>query len=146
VRVVVKIGGAALENETTLKACSHAVVDLTQGGHQVAVVHGGGGALTRTLERMGKQSEFVNGLRITDAETRDMALMVLSGLVNKKLVAAIGTTGKPAIGLSGGDGGSFRARKKEEPDLGYVGEIVAADPRSKRSGAKAESRSSLAWR
>jgi acetylglutamate kinase len=129
VRVVVKIGGAALENESTLRSCSHAVVELAQGGHQVAVVHGGGGALTRTLEKMGKQSEFVNGLRITDAETRDMALMVLSGLVNKKLVAAIGAAGKPAIGLSGGDGGSFRARKKEQPDLGYVGEVVASDPR-----------------
>jgi len=128
-KVVVKIGGAALENQDTLRSCSRAVVELTQGGHQVAVVHGGGGALTRTLEKMGKQSEFVNGLRITDAETRDMALMVLSGLVNKKLVAAIGAAGKPAIGLSGGDGGSFRARKKEEPDLGFVGEVVASDPR-----------------
>jgi acetylglutamate kinase len=129
VRVVVKIGGAALENQGTLRGCSHAVVELAQGGHQVAVVHGGGGALTRTLEKMGKQSEFVDGLRITDAETRDMALMVLSGLVNKKLVAAIGAAGTPAIGLSGGDGGSFRARKKEHPDLGYVGEVVASDPR-----------------
>lgn len=128
-KVVVKIGGAALENEDTLRSCSRAVVELTQGGHHVAVVHGGGGALTRTLQKMGKQSEFVNGLRITDAETRDMALMVLSGLVNKKLVAAIGAAGKPAIGLSGGDGGSFRARKKEEPDLGFVGEVVGSDPR-----------------
>lgn len=128
-KVVVKIGGAALENQDTVQSCSRAIVDLAQGGHQVAVVHGGGGALTRTLEKMGKQSEFVNGLRITDAETRDMALMVLSGLVNKKLVAAIGAAGKPAIGLSGGDGGSFRARKKEDPDLGFVGEVVASDPR-----------------
>lgn len=128
-RVVVKIGGAALENEATLRKCSQAVVELASGGHEVAVVHGGGGALTRTLERMGKQSEFVNGLRISDAETRDMALMVLSGLVNKKLVAAIGAAGKPAIGLSGGDGGSFRARKKPGVDLGFVGEIVAAEPR-----------------
>jgi acetylglutamate kinase len=129
VKVVVKIGGAALEDESTLKKCSRAVVALAQDGHQVAVVHGGGGFLTRTMQRLGKTSEFVNGLRVTDAETRDMALMVLSGLVNKKLVAAIGAAGKPAIGLSGGDGGSFRARKKPEPDLGYVGEIVAAEPR-----------------
>jgi acetylglutamate kinase len=128
-RTVVKIGGAALEDEVTLRKCSRAIVELASSGHQVAVVHGGGSALTRTLERLGKKSEFINGLRVTDEETRDAALMVLSGLVNKKLVAAIGAAGRPAIGLSGGDGGTFRARKKTEPDLGYVGEIVAADPR-----------------
>jgi acetylglutamate kinase len=130
-KVVVKIGGAALDDENTLRKCAHAVVELTNDGHQVAVVHGGGAALTRTLERLGKKSEFVNGLRVTDAETRDAALMVLSGLVNKKLVAALGAAGKPAIGLSGGDGFSFRARKKltGELDLGFVGEIVSAEPR-----------------
>jgi|SRR5215469_18049044 len=130
-KVVVKIGGAALDNEDTLRKCAHAIVDLAGDGHQIAVVHGGGAALTRTMQRLGKTSEFVNGLRVTDAETRDLALMVLSGLVNKKLVAAIGAAGKPAIGMSGGDGTSFRARKKVvgELDLGYVGEIVAAEPR-----------------
>ena len=130
-KVVVKIGGAALDDEDVLRKCAHAVVGLAGDGHHIAVVHGGGGALTRTLEKLGKTSEFVNGLRVTDAETRDMALMVLAGMVNKKLVAAIGAAGRPAIGMSGGDGTSFRARKKEtgDVDLGYVGEICAVDPR-----------------
>jgi len=131
VKVVVKIGGAALDDEDVLRKCAHAIVDLAADGHRVAVVHGGGGALTRTLERLGKKSEFVKGLRVTDAETRDMALMVLAGLVNKKLVAAIGAAGKPALGLCGGDGLSFRARRKQSEgrDLGYVGEITAVDSR-----------------
>jgi acetylglutamate kinase len=130
-KVVVKIGGAALDDESVLRKCAHAIVELAGDGHRVAVVHGGGGALTRTMQRLGKKSEFVNGLRVTDAETRDIALMVLAGLVNKKLVAAIGAAGKPALGLSGGDGLSFRARRKPANgvDLGYVGEIVAVDAR-----------------
>jgi len=131
VKVVVKIGGAALEDKAVRSECARAVVELAQDGHQVAVVHGGGSALTRTLKSLGKQSNFVNGLRVTDAETRDVALMVLSGIVNKSLVAAIGTTGHPAVGLCGGDGLAFRARKKTTAgcDLGYVGEIVTVDPR-----------------
>ena len=80
---------------------------------------------------MGKESDFVNGLRITDAETRDVALMVLAGMVNKSLVAAIVAAGRPAIGLCGGDGMAFRARKKQTPgyDLGFVGEICSVEPR-----------------
>ncbi|MGB7147671.1 MAG: acetylglutamate kinase, partial [Terriglobales bacterium] len=106
-KIVVKIGGKALEDKTTLQKCAKAVVLLSQDGHQVAVVHGGGSALTRTLELLGKKSDFVHGLRITDAETRDVALMVLAGIVNKSLVAAIAAAGQPAIGLCGGDGGVF---------------------------------------
>ena len=82
-KVVVKIGGAALDDVGTLRKCAHAIVELAGDGHQVAVIHGGGVELTRTLQRLGKKSEFINGLRVTDAETRDMALMVLAGLVNK---------------------------------------------------------------
>jgi acetylglutamate kinase len=79
---------------------------------------------------MGKESQFINGLRITDAETRDVALMVFAGKVNKSLVAALGALGQPAVGLCGGDGLLFRARKKRTvPDLGFVGEIAASDPR-----------------
>jgi acetylglutamate kinase len=131
VKIVVKIGGAALEDKSTLYKCAHAVVDLARDGHKVAVVHGGGSALTRTLKLLGKQSEFVDGLRITDAETRDVALMVLAGIVNKTFVAAIVAAGNPAIGLCGGDGMSFRARKKhtEGYDLGFVGEICSVEPR-----------------
>jgi acetylglutamate kinase len=131
VKVVVKIGGTALDDAATLRKCAHAVVELASDGHRVAVIHGGGVELTRTLQRLGKKSEFINGLRVTDAETRDMALMVLAGMVNKKLVSAIGAAGKPAIGLCGGDGGTVRARKKESNvgDLGYVGEICAVETR-----------------
>ena len=130
-RVVVKIGGVALEEKSMLHKCARAVVDLARDGHQIAVVHGGGSALTRTLKQLGKMSEFVNGLRITDAETRDVALMVLAGMVNKSLVAAICATGQAAVGLSGGDGMAFRARKKKANghDLGYVGEISFAESR-----------------
>lgn len=130
-KVVVKIGGAALEEKSTLNKCAHAVAELARDGHQVTVVHGGGSALTRTLKLLGKQSDFINGLRITDAETRDVALMVLAGIVNKSLVAGINAAGYPAVGLCGGDGTVFRARKKQTPgyDLGYVGEISAVEPR-----------------
>lgn len=129
-RYVIKLGGATLENAVTLEGCARAIVEMVRDGHQVAVVHGGGVALTRTLKALGKQSEFVAGLRITDAETRDTALMVLAGRVNKALVAALGSHGQPAVGLSGGDGLIFRARKKRTaPDLGFVGEIVSSDPR-----------------
>jgi acetylglutamate kinase len=131
VKVVVKIGGAALDDARVLRKCAHAMVELAGDGHQVAVIHGGGTELTRTMQRLGKKSEFINGLRVTDAETRDMALMVLAGMVNKKLVSAIGAAGKPAIGLCGGDGGTVRARKKENNggDLGFVGEICAVETR-----------------
>ena len=107
--IVVKIGGAALEDANTLRKCARAIAELAQDGHRVAVIHGGGSALT---------------------ETRDAALMVLGGIVNKKLVAAIQSAGMPAVGFSGGDGMSFRARKKfpNGRDLGFVGEICAAEP------------------
>src|ERR1035438_5669696 len=99
VTIVVKIGGTAIEDATILRKCARAIAELAQDGHRVAVVHGGGAALTRMLQRLGKKSEFVDGLRVTDAETRDAALMVLGGLVNKKLVAAIQACGIPALGL-----------------------------------------------
>src|SRR5580658_7539687 len=129
-KFVVKLGGAGLETPELLAGSMRAVAELVRDGNQVAVVHGGGVQLTRTLKALGKQSEFINGLRVTDAETRDAALMVFSGKVNKSLVASLGALGQPAVGLSGGDGLMFRARKKRTvPDLGYVGEIVASDPR-----------------
>jgi acetylglutamate kinase len=131
VKIVVKIGGAALENDSILRKCASAIVELARDGHRVAVVHGGGSALTRTLKLLGKESAFVNGLRVTDAETRDVAVMVLAGIVNKNLVAAIQTAGFPAFGLCGGDGSVFRARKKDRDSgkLGFVGEICSSEPR-----------------
>ena len=134
-KYVVKLGGAGLETPSLLSGSMRAITELVRDGNHVVVVHGGGMQLTRTLKALGKQSEFINGLRITDAETRDVALMVLAGKVNKSLVAALGALGQPAVGLSGGDGLLFRARKKRNsletggPDLGYVGEIVSSDPR-----------------
>ncbi|RZU39039.1 acetylglutamate kinase [Edaphobacter modestus] len=129
-RFVVKLGGAGLENPKLLHACGKAIADLVADGNQVAVVHGGGVQLTRTLAQLGKKSEFISGLRVTDAETRDAAIMVLAGRVNKSLVASLGTHGQSAVGLSGGDGHVFRARKKKtNPDLGFVGEIASADSR-----------------
>ena len=130
-RVVIKIGGAALDDKDLVRQCARAIADFSSGGHEVAVVHGGGKALTRTLAQLGKQTEFVQGLRVTDAETRDVALMVLAGGVNKALVAELSAIGQPAIGLCGGDGFSFRARRKTvaEADLGYVGEICSVDTR-----------------
>ena len=129
-KFVVKLGGAALEKPELLALSAQAIADLARDGHQVALVHGGGVQLTRLLAQMGKKSEFVSGLRITDAETRDAALMVLGGRVNKSLVAALNQLGVAAVGLTGGDGHVFRARKKiTNPDLGFVGEIAATDPR-----------------
>ena len=129
-KYVVKLGGAGLENPALLDGCTRAIVELARDGNQVAIVHGGGVQLTRTLKALGKQSQFIDGLRVTDAETRDVALMVFAGRVNKNLVAALGALGQPAVGLSGGDGLLFRARKKRmAPDLGFVGEIASSDPR-----------------
>lgn len=129
-KIVVKLGGATLEDAALLQRATLAIKQLAQ-EHHVAVVHGGGAALTRMLAQMGKQSQFVDGLRVTDAETRDFAVMVLAGHMNKKLVAALGSMGQSAVGMCGGDGQTFRARKKTANghDLGFVGEISSVDPR-----------------
>ena len=129
-RYVVKLGGAGLETPSLLEGCVRAIVELARDGNQVAVVHGGGVQLTRMLKALGMESQFISGLRVTDKETRDVALMVFAGKVNKGLVAALGALGQPAMGICGGDGLTFRARKKRTaPDLGFVGEIAASDPR-----------------
>jgi acetylglutamate kinase len=129
-KIVVKLGGATMEDAALLQRAALAIKQLAS-EHQVAVVHGGGSALTRILNQMGKASEFIDGLRVTDAETRDFAVMVLAGHMNKKLVAALSSIGQSAMGMCGGDGMAFRARKKAPNghDLGFVGEISAADPR-----------------
>jgi acetylglutamate kinase len=129
-KIVVKLGGATLEDAELLHRAAQAIKSLAA-EHQVAVVHGGGASLTRVLSQMGKTSEFIDGLRVTDAETRDFAVMVLAGHMNKKLVAALARVHQSAMGLCGGDGLAFRARKKTPNghDLGYVGEISSVDPR-----------------
>ena len=130
-RIVIKIGGAAMDDSDLLHKCALAITEMAREGHRIVVVHGGGAALTRTLKQLGKTSEFIDGLRVTDSETRDVAVMVLAGRVNKMLVAAINCLGQPAVGLCGGDGASFRARKKRANghELGFVGEICSVDPR-----------------
>jgi acetylglutamate kinase len=102
-------------------------------GHQVIVVHGGGKQIKEMLERLAIPSRFHQGLRITDAPTMRVVQMVLSGWVNKEIVASFHQQGRKAVGLCGGDGGSFVARQfqpADEPfDYGYVGEIVQGDPK-----------------
>jgi len=129
-KIVVKLGGATLEDAALLQRAALAIKQLAV-EHQVAVVHGGGAALTRVLNQVGKVSEFIDGLRVTDAETRDFAVMVLAGHMNKKLVAALSAVHQPAVGMCGGDGLAFRARKKAPNghDLGFVGEISSVEPR-----------------
>ena len=126
-KLVVKIGGKAAEDAKGRRRLARQIVDLQRAGHSVVVVHGGGSALTRTLERLGIPTEFYQGLRVTDAATRDVALMVLAGIVNKQWVSEFARLGQPALGISGGDAGLVRAKKLSlgsnghKKDLGYVG-------------------------
>lgn len=128
-KLVLKIGGAALDDRELVGKFATTIPDLCRVGHKLVIVHGGGAALSRTLKQLGCETTFVNGLRLTDAQTRDVALMVLAGQLNKQLVAAIGNAGQPAIGICGGDLHIVRATRKKQPDLGYVGEICAFDCR-----------------
>jgi acetylglutamate kinase len=90
-------------------------------------VHGGGAALSRTLKQLGCETTFIDGLRVTDSKTHDVALMVLAGQLNEQLVAAIGDAGQPSSGMCGSDRHIFRATRKTQPDLGYVDEVCAVD-------------------
>lgn len=124
-KLVLKIGGAALESAALVKEFCATVAALAKDGHQVLVVHGGGAALSRTLKELGIEPQFVNGLRVTDAKTRDVAVMVLGGLLNKQLAAAIGGEGVAALGVCGSDLHLCVARKKPlAQDLGFVGEVA----------------------
>jgi acetylglutamate kinase len=126
-RLVIKLGGQAAEDAQGRRKLARQIVELRRAGHSLVVVHGGGKALTRTLDRLGIATEFHQGLRVTDAATRDVALMVLAGLVNKQWVAEIAALGQPALGICGGDAGLVYARKVtagangQKKDLGYVG-------------------------
>src|ERR1700683_3532201 len=102
-RLVIKIAGALLESEETVQSIARQITELARAGHEVLVVHGGGKIFTATLARMGITSRFVNGLRVTDRETRDVAIMVFGGLLNKKVAGAISLAGQPAIGVSASD-------------------------------------------
>ena len=125
--VVVKYGGSAMEDTAFQKAVMGDVVLLTLVGVKIVLVHGGGPELSAMLKRLGKESSFVEGLRVTDQETVDVAQMVLAGKVNKGLVNLIQNVGGTAIGLSGMDGHLIEARQLDEK-LGFVGEIIAIHP------------------
>ena len=129
--VVVKYGGNAMINETLKDAVIHDIVLLSLVGVRVVVVHVGGPEISGMLKKIGKQSEFVNGLRYTDRETMDIVQMVLCGKVNKDLVSLLGNAGGAGVGLSGMDGGLFQAVRKidaDGTDYGYVGNIVKVNP------------------
>ena len=121
--VVIKYGGNAMVNETLKQQVMEDIALLWLIGVKVVLVHGGGPEISQTMKAMGKESVFVNGLRVTDAESIDIVKMVLAGKVNKDLVNLIQMKGGHAVGLSGLDGGILEATMKDEA-LGFVGEIT----------------------
>ena len=137
--IVIKYGGNAMIDESLKRSFARDVVLMKLVGMNPVVVHGGGPQIGQLLDRIGKKSEFVEGLRVTDSETIDVVEMVLGGLVNKDIVALINAHGGRAVGLSGKDGGLIRARKlvlrkegtsdeDETVELGFVGEIESINP------------------
>src|SRR5471032_3012177 len=135
--IVVKYGGSAMTELALQKSFAHDVVLLKLVGMNPVVVHGGGPQIEALLNRIGKKGEFVQGMRVTDAETMDVVEMVLGGAVNKDIVNLINQHGGRAVGLSGTDGPLIRARKmmmhgkdnpKELIDIGRVGEVESIDP------------------
>jgi acetylglutamate kinase len=127
-RIVIKFAGALLEDDATVRPLARQVAALAQEGHEILVVHGGGRLFTATLKRMAIESKFVAGLRVTDRETRDVAVMVFAGLLNKKLASAISAEGQPAVGISAADARCFIAEpmvhNEVEGGLGFVGYLT----------------------
>ena len=122
--IVVKVGGAAMDRAPLAGPFAQDVALLVLAGIKPVIVHGGGPQVTRVSARLGIETTFVDGLRVTDAETLDVATMVLAGKLNTEVVANLVSGGVPAVGLSGVDGGLLLARKQVAPDLGFVGEVV----------------------
>lgn len=127
--VVIKYGGNAMINEQLKAQVMEDIVLLWLVGVKIVLVHGGGPEISETMKKMGKETQFVNGLRVTDKETVDIVQMVLAGKINKTLVNLIERTGGKAMGISGIDGRLIEATMKDK-NLGYVGEItkVHIDP------------------
>jgi acetylglutamate kinase len=127
-RIVIKFAGALLEDSGTVRSLSQLVAALARHDHEILVIHGGGRLFTATLNRLGIESKFVAGLRVTDQETRDAAVMVFGGLLNKRLSAAISAAGQPAIGISAADAACFSAaplvHNDVEGGLGFVGYLT----------------------
>ena len=134
--IVIKYGGNAMTEEKLKKSFARDVVLLKLVGMNPVVVHGGGPQIDELLKQLGKKGEFVQGMRVTDAETLDVVEMVLGGQVNKDIVSLINQHGGRAVGLTGTDGGLIRAKKMlmrgpddgEVIDIGQVGEVESIDP------------------
>ena len=130
--IVIKYGGNAMTSPELFEAVMGDLVLLSLVGVRVVVVHGGGPEISETLDKLGKTSRFIDGLRYTDQETMNVVLMVLCGKVNKNIVHTLGLRGGRALGLCGLDGGMLKAHRLIRPDgqdLGLVGEIFDVDPR-----------------
>jgi acetylglutamate kinase len=127
-RLLVKIAGALLERDEHVQSLARQIAELAQAGHELLVIHGGGKIFTATLAKLGIESRFVNGLRVTDRETRDAAVMVFAGLLNKKLAGAISLSGQPAVGISASDAACFLAEpmqvNEQAGGLGFVGYLT----------------------
>lgn len=128
--IVVKYGGSAMSNEELQRNVIQDVTLLKLVGFKPIIVHGGGKAISKWVGKVGKEARFVNGLRVTDEETMEIAEMVL-GRVNKNLVTMVEELGVKAVGISGKDGGLLRVDKKyaDGEDIGFVGDIKAVDPK-----------------
>ncbi len=128
--IVVKYGGSAMSNEELQKNVIKDVTLLKLVGFKPIIVHGGGKEISRWVGKVGKEAQFINGLRVTDEETMEIAEMVL-GKVNKSLVTMVQELGVKAVGISGKDGGLLQVEKKysDGQDIGYVGEITGVDPK-----------------
>lgn len=127
--IVVKYGGSAMSNEELQKNVIKDVTLLKLVGFKPIIVHGGGKEISRWVEKSGKEAQFINGLRVTDDETMEIAEMVL-GRVNKRLVTMVEELGVKAVGLSGKDGKMLQVEKKysDGQDIGYVGNITEVNP------------------
>ena len=127
-KTVIKLAGALLEDDATVRSLARQIAALAQQGQEILVVHGGGRLFTSTLKRMGIESNFVAGLRVTNRETRDVAVMVFAGLLNKRVASAISAEGAPAVGISAADAACFRAEpmvhNEVEGSLGFVGYLT----------------------
>ena len=130
-RTVIKIAGALLEDESVVRGLAAQIASLARAGHELLVVHGGGRLFTATLKRLGVESKFIAGLRVTDRETRDAAVMIFAGLLNKRLSAAISAEGQPAIGVSAADARCFAAEplvhNEVSGGLGFVGYLTGVN-------------------
>lgn len=125
--IVVKLGGNAIVDDDVMRTFAEDIVMLRSVGLRPVVVHGGGPQIGELLSRLGKETEFRNGLRVTDAETLDVARMVLVGKVGRNVVGQINRFGAYAVGMSGEDGGLIRA-KVRDPELGLVGDVASVNP------------------